>query len=93
MAVVTINGQREQASCEFASQSIRNAYKLGAPWDAENYLLVEIGDVFPAWITKTEQEELSKLTDIDEIDQFATDLKILALAKEDFDKWRLSSKE
>lgn len=93
MPIMSINGQRKYVSCEFMSQSIRNAYKSGAPWDAENYILVEIGDVFPAWITKIEQEALSKLTDLDEISQFATDLETSAILKEDFDKWRKNIKE
>jgi hypothetical protein len=91
MTVVINNGQEYQADAEFASHSLYKAYMSSESWDSENYLLVEIGSVFPAWITKSENETLSMLTGLGEIDQFATDLNILAIPRDKFTKWRLGS--
>ncbi len=88
MAIVINNGQQVYEGEEFVSTSVYNAYIGDKSWDSENYVWVELGSIFPAWITQSEKEELSKFTDLDEISRFAINLNLLAIPKDDFDKWK-----
>jgi len=85
---MVVDSQESYPRFEFVSKTVYDAFFTRQIWGADDCCLVDIQSLVYAYMTKAEQEQLSKLTALDEIDRFVTELHILAVPGDDFDTWR-----
>jgi len=88
MPIIVTDGQEGHIGIEWISREIYQHYQSGRDWDSQNFSLVDIGGILSVWITEGEKQILSKLKNIDEIDQFATSINVTPINREKFIKWK-----
>lgn len=83
-----IDGEEQEIPTEFVSLEIFYAIQENNKWISERYCLVEIGDLFPAWITSEEQVTLREMETLDEIEEFVKGICLKPVSAEDFRRWQ-----
>lgn len=88
MAMMIVNGVKQDVPTLFVSQAIYDACWYARPWSPERYHLVEMGNLLSAWITWEEKTRLLQLTTMGQLETFIGDVGLRPILRADFEAWQ-----